>query len=163
MRFHFIGTDYAPPPLGREWALPVARAEGVDEYVHEHCHRVPYFDALHYLKHADGLMMLGSNDSSYTASKLFPYILAERPLLLVFHEGSLVTKLAAEVGAGRLFPFGDSTEIDDLAGEVYEHWFVRGGWRNYHAVDADRFQPFTAANMTRQLAACFAAAGSIAT
>jgi hypothetical protein len=29
LRFHFIGTDYAPPPLGRYWALPIAEQEGV--------------------------------------------------------------------------------------------------------------------------------------
>src|ERR1700722_16554905 len=42
VRFHFIGTDYAPRPLGREWVMPVARAEGVEAYVSEHCYRVPY-------------------------------------------------------------------------------------------------------------------------
>ena len=73
IRFHFVGTDYAPRPLGREWAKPVARREGIESFVAEHCYRVPYFDALYYLTHADALLAAGSNDPSYSASKIYPY------------------------------------------------------------------------------------------
>ena len=34
LRFHFIGTGYSPPPGGREWVMPIARAEGVACAVH---------------------------------------------------------------------------------------------------------------------------------
>src|SRR5665213_3218258 len=58
VRFHFIGTDYAPRPLGREWAMPVALEEGVGAYVSEQCYRVPYLDALYYLMNANALMAI---------------------------------------------------------------------------------------------------------
>jgi hypothetical protein len=39
------------------------------------------------------LLVLGSESAHYTASKIFPYILANRPLLAVFHEESSVVRI----------------------------------------------------------------------
>jgi len=163
MRFHFIGTDYAPPPQGREWVMPVARAEGVAANVREHCHRVPYFEALHYLLHADALVVIGSNDSTYTASKLFPYVLARRPLLLLFHQDSLVLKLAREIGAGIPVGFSATDEPDPLAAAVYERWFAGDGCLVPAGFNEEKFRPYTAANLTGTLAGCFDAAVAPAT
>ncbi|OIR15059.1 hypothetical protein GALL_41780 [mine drainage metagenome] len=157
-RFHFIGTDYAPPPLGHEWAMPVAREVGVADYVHEHCYRVPYFDALHYLTHADALIGVGSNDPTYSASKIFPYILARRPMLLVFHQDSLVSTFTRRVGAGRLWTFSGPGDIDRLAEEVLEGWFRNAGGRDYRPFDEEAFGPMTASHLTASLARVFDAA-----
>ncbi len=152
MRFHFIGTDYAPPPLGRMWAMPVAKAEGIADYVSEHCYRVPYFDALHYLLRADALIAVGSNDPSYSASKIFPYILAQRPMLVVFHHHSLVLAMARQMRCGVRFSFGDAGDTDRIAAEIHQQWFVDGGCRHCELTDPKTFEPFTSLNMTRQLA-----------
>jgi len=154
-RFHFIGTDYAPPPLGREWAAPIARAEGVADYVTEHCYRVPYFDALHYLRRADALVAVGSNDPTYSASKIFPYMLARRPLLLLYHHNSPVIRFAREARVGTPFSFAGPEDIDRLAERVHREWFVDGRRHRYEAFDEAAFQPFTAAALTARLAAVF--------
>ena len=155
MRFHFIGTDYAPPPRGREWAVPVATTEKVQAYVHEHRYRVPYFDALHYLLRADALTVVGSNDPTYSASKVFPYILARRPTLFLFHENSLVLKLADDVDAGVRVGFGGERDLARMVDQVYERWFVQGGHRAYRAFNEEKFRPFTAESLTQQLAGVF--------
>jgi hypothetical protein len=155
MRFHFIGTDYAPPPRGREWVVPVATAENVHAYVHEHPYRVPYFDALHYLLRADALAVVGSNDPTYSASKVFPYILARRPTLLLFHQDSLVLKFAEEVQTGVRIGFGHEPDVTQLVAQVYERWFVQGGHRAYRAFNEEKFRPFTAESLTQQLAHVF--------
>ena len=111
IRFHFIGTDYAPRPLGREWALPVAKAEGVEGFVSEHCYRIPYFDSLWYLTRADALVVAGSNDPTYSASKVYPYILARRPLLLVFNANSPVMAIAKELKCGSRYEFTSISPI----------------------------------------------------
>jgi len=158
VRFHFIGTSYAPPPLGREFVAPIARAEGVGDAVAEHCYRVPYFDALYYLSRAHALVAVGSDDPSYSASKIFPYILARRPLLLVFHRRSPVLRFAEQTGAGLRFAFDGPPDVDALADEVCRRWFAPAGPRAAGEFDAAAFAPFTAEAMTARLAEVFARA-----
>jgi len=155
VRFHFIGTDYAPRPLGREWAMPVARAEGVEAFVTEECYRVPYFDALSYLLNADALLGVGSNDPTYSASKIYPYVLAERPMLLIFNRESPVLAIAAELGCGSRFAFSGSGELDRLAQEIAAEWFLGGAMRRYQPYDPGAFRAYSAEGMTARLAACF--------
>ncbi|HMD60870.1 MAG TPA: hypothetical protein VKG78_05545, partial [Opitutaceae bacterium] len=124
VRFHFIGTDYAPPPYGRDWAMPVARAEGVEPFVSEHCYRVPYFDALHYLSRADALIAVGSNDPTYSASKIFPYVLAGRPMLVVFNTASPVMAIANAMGCGQRYAFGSPGDVGAIAAQVADGWFL---------------------------------------
>jgi hypothetical protein len=158
IRFHFIGTDYAPRPLGREWAMPVAIEEGVEFYVVEQCYRVPYFDALYYLSNADGLIAVGSNDPTYSASKIFPYVLAQRPMLIVFHENSPVLATAKAMKCGRRFAFHDASDIDRLAADVARDWFLNGEMGVPVQADLSAFSPYSSETMTRRLAACFDAA-----
>ena len=158
VRFHFIGTDYAPRPFGREWATPIALAEGIGDYVAEHCYRVPYFDALYYLVHADALVAVGSNDATYSASKIYPYVLARRPLLLIFNSGSPVIAIAKEIGCGRRYEFSGADDIENLSNNVVNEWFLKGGMRTYVETDPAAFVRYAAEGMTRQLVECFDAA-----
>jgi len=135
--------------------MPVAQAEGIEAYVQEHCYRVPYFDALYYLRNADALTAIGSNDPTYAASKIFPYILARRPMLLIFHEQSLVLDFARQASVGLRFSFSGPEDIVPLAEEVHRRWFVEGGRYAYTAFDEKMIAPFTAATLTGKLAAVF--------
>jgi hypothetical protein len=155
IRFHFIGTDYAPRPFGREWAMPVARAEGVDKYVTEHCYRVPYFDALYYLINADALLGVGSNDPTYSASKIYPYVLAMRPMLLIFNELSPVLRIASRIKCGLRFAFNDQSDMELLVQGVADEWFIKGRMREFSEPDLEAFAPYTAEGMTRGLAESF--------
>jgi hypothetical protein len=155
IRFHFIGTDYAPRPLGREWAMPIARAEGIESHVSEHCYRVPYFDALHYLVHADALLAVGSNDPTYSASKIYPYVLAKRPMLVVFNASSPVIAIANEIGCGIRYDFSGASAIEALSQSVADRWFIQGGMSKFQETNAEAFFPYTAEGMTRQLVDCF--------
>ena len=159
LRFHFIGTDYAPPPRGRYWALPIAEKEGVVDQVDEVCHRIPYFDALHYLTHADALVVLGSNDPSYSASKVFPYLFARRPLLTLVHESSLMLELAREQGIATSYGYPvvglDAPLIEALVSRVHQEWFVDGGWRRPPSGDLASLHRHSAAAMAQRLASVF--------
>lgn len=155
MRFHFVGTDYAPPPRGRAWALPVAAAEQVADYVDEHPARVPYFEALHYLQCADALAVIGSSDPTYSASKVFPYVLARRPALFIYHEKSPVLSFVQQIGGGLPIGFSVPSGIERSVDEVYAQWFVAGEYRNVCTVHEDKFRPYTAAALTAQLTEVF--------
>lgn len=160
VRFHFIGTGYAPPPLGEDTVAPIARAEGVAEHVREHRYRVPYFDALYYLRRAHALVAVGSSDATYSASKIFPYVMARRPLLLIFHERSLVRRFAREVQAGTLVSFNETDVVDDAANEVARAWFAARAWDYAPVLNEAALANYSAAAMTRQLARVFAAAAA---
>jgi glycosyltransferase involved in cell wall biosynthesis len=158
VRFHFVGTGYSPRPLGRDSVVPVARREGVEDFVSEHRYRVPYFDALSYLVNADALLALGSDDPAYSASKLYPYALAGRPMLVLFDRRSPVTAIARELGCGVRFEFGPGTDPAGLPRAIAEEWFKAGGMRRATPVDRGRFRPYSAEEMTRKLAAALARA-----
>jgi hypothetical protein len=155
MRFHFIGTDYAPPPLGRDWALPVAKEEGVLDFVTEHRYRVPYFDSLYYMKNADALTAVGSNDPTYSASKFFSYVLAGRPLLMIFHVQSPVLRFAETVGAGFTCGFKGAGDIPVMAEIINNKWFIEGRCREVRPFDKPAFSVFAAERMVAGLVQTF--------
>jgi hypothetical protein len=109
----FIGTSYAPPGTGSQTIKPVAEKWGVGEFVSEVTDRMPYFDTLFLLKKADALLVPGSTDTSYTASKIYPYILAQKPLLGVFYETSSVVNVINETNAGQVIAFNHLKHTPD--------------------------------------------------
>ncbi len=154
-RLHFIGTDYAPPPLGRLRVMPVAEREGVAPLVSEHCERVPYFDALHYLARADALMVVGSDDAAYSASKIFPYLLARRPLLVVAHPDSLMLSLARGQGFPCAYGLaGSDADAEKTAARIAHEWFGAGS-SFLPPGDPAALAPHTAEGMSARLAAVF--------
>ena len=50
-------------------------------------------------------MVVGSDEPHYTASKIFPYILARKPLLVVFHEASSVVTIVRETNSAALVTY----------------------------------------------------------
>lgn len=157
-RLHFIGTGYAPPPLGEDTVMPIAKAERVADVVSEHRYRVPYFDALYYLSRAGALVAIGSSDPGYSASKVFPYLLAGRPLLLLYHAQSPVLQLATQLGAGTRVGFGGPTSLDEATTHVEMQWFVGGGWAQAVRIGEEAFAPYSARAMTAALAGVLDAA-----
>jgi hypothetical protein len=102
-RFTFIGTSYAPKGKGKKTVEPVAEKIGVLDYVTEYTDRVPYFEGLSLLLEADMLFIPGSDDPAYTASKLYPYVLAKKPLMGIFNSASSVKSILEETRAGIVF------------------------------------------------------------
>lgn len=88
LRLHFIGTSYAPAGQGRATILPVARERGVADVVQEHPDRVAYSTALACMADADALLLCGSDDPSYNASKAHPLVSSGKPVLGVAHRRS---------------------------------------------------------------------------
>lgn len=156
LRLHFIGTSYAPPPLGRETIMPVAREHGVEDLVRETCHRVPYLEALHYLSRADAILAVGSDDPAYNASKLAPCLLAGRPLLAIFHaESPAHAFLARHASGARRVAFDPAGPSADAARADLAAWLDEGGWNRSPETSAADLGPLLASTMTARLAALF--------
>jgi glycosyltransferase involved in cell wall biosynthesis len=121
VQLHFIGTDYAPAGQGRKTIEPLAKSLGVTEHVQEYPQRVPYFEVLEMLRDAHMLLLPGSNDPQYTPSKLYPYILAGRPLLAVLHEKSGACDVLRSTNAGSFAAFGGTPDAADSQ-KLYRTW-----------------------------------------
>ena len=151
VRMHFVGTRYAPDGQASPTLLPIAEQYGVVDYVMEQTARVPYFQALNLLRNADMVVLLGSTDPNYTASKLYPYILARRPLLAVFNENSSVVDVLEATEAGTAVTYTEDEGRDALAGRTEQAW-TRILKRLPYTPDTnwEAFAPYTAEAMTRR-------------
>lgn len=110
IRFHFIGTSYAPNGQGVATIKPIANELGIADYVNEQTDRIPFYATISTLLTADALMIIGSNDPQYTASKIYPYILAERPLLAFFHPESSAAHIIKSCSTGKVISLIDSND-----------------------------------------------------
>jgi len=154
LKIHFIGTDYASDGHAVKSIAPVAADYGVADLVDEHPQRIPYFEALACLRDAEALIVPGSDDPGYTASKIYPYLLAHKPLLAIFHQTSDVVRILSETGGGTVVTFGGDDSVSALAERITTRWFQR--WPPPESVvDPSAFQLFTAREMTRRLCRIF--------
>jgi len=157
VRMHFVGTTYAANADGRYQILPFAREFGLDDVVEEQPKRVPHLDAIQILLDSNALLVVGSEAPHYTASKIFPYILAGKPLLAVLREESHAGKLMRELGAGTAVTFGPGRPLTaihgDIGSAVKEMLCLPRGWRP--PTRRETFEPFTARAVTARLAEVF--------
>jgi len=147
-RFVFVGTSYAPKGQGKKTIEPVADKEGILGYVREYTDRVPYFEGLSLLLQADLLFIPGSDDPAYTASKLYPYILAKKPLLGIFHSKSSAKYILEETNAGKVCTLDTNIvtiykELDTLLKSILEDKY-----RN--ETDWTLFEKYSAKEMTKK-------------
>jgi hypothetical protein len=157
VRMHFVGTTYAPKAEGLYQVLPIAREYGVDDIVEERPGRVQHLDAIQILLDSDALVVVGSEAPHYTASKIFPYILAAKPLLAIFHEESSAVKLLQETCAGNAVTFGTGRPPLSVVGEIgtalQELLRLPIGWRP--PTNWEKFERYTARAVTARLAEVF--------
>jgi hypothetical protein len=150
VQFWFIGTSYAAPGLGNKTILPIACKHKLEKQVTEITDRASYFETLFLLKKADLLCMLGSTDVSYTASKLFPYILAQKPLLGIFYHTSSVVDIITKTRSGEIVSFDGNhpatyyfRDCEAALKKIIEN---RGNLVN---TDWKAFEPYSAHALTR--------------
>jgi hypothetical protein len=156
LRLHFVGTDYAPAGRDRKTVEPVAIECGVGNLVGEQTARLPYFEALQCLLDADRLIVPGSDDPGYTASKIYPYILAKKPLLAIFHEQSSVVNVLKTTKAGTVITFRTGEEAESIAARIRESGWLAGSQESVEPpTDWSAFAPYTAREMTRRLCEIF--------
>ncbi|MDH5230962.1 MAG: hypothetical protein OEZ58_14855 [Gammaproteobacteria bacterium] len=111
LTLHFIGTSYDQGNKARKTVAPIAEQYGIEDLVKETTHRIPYFETLKCLKDADLVLAIGSDDPSYTASKIYPYLMLERPILAIFHQQSSVHSVLTTAGIDTVAGFSETTPL----------------------------------------------------
>jgi hypothetical protein len=157
LRLHFVGTSYSPNAASQSEIIALAREIGIEHLVTERPSRVSYLDALQLLLDSHALPVLGSDEPHYTASKLFPYILAERPLLTIFHEDSNVVDILRQTQAGQLVTYSAQHPLGEKLEELSEQLErVLRLPSDYHPPTRwEAFELYTTRAMTARLAHAF--------
>jgi hypothetical protein len=152
IELHFVGTSYAPGDRSTKTVEPIAVEYGVADIVKEYSHRLPYFEALQIMVDSDGILLIGSNDPGYTASKLYPCILARKPILAVFHEQSSVVDILDRCNAGKAVTFKAGDRPQDLTPQILTQlqWLQSLPSGYQPGTDWQALQPYTAKEMTRK-------------
>lgn len=114
LRFNFVGTSNQPDDTTLHRFRPLAEAAGVGDLVVETPQRLPYLDALDVLATSNVILLLGSDEPHYTASKIYPALMSGRPFLSLFHRASSAHRILEEAGGGRALSFATPAELEVL-------------------------------------------------
>ncbi len=91
----FIGTGQYPAKRITSYA----KDHQINDIVFEKRERFPFLHVLNYLSAADTVMIIGSTEEHYTASKTYQSLLSERPVISVFHHKSSAVKVMEDCKA----------------------------------------------------------------
>jgi len=105
---YFIGTSYAPKAEAKQSIYPIAEDFGLENQVTEMTDRIGFYSTINTLLAADALFLPGSNDPEYSASKIYPYLLAEKPLLAIVNPASSVKNILEEYGAKYIYTYNQA-------------------------------------------------------
>lgn len=156
VRLEFVGTSNQPGEGGSRFVQPIAERLGVAHLVRETPQRIPYLDALHVLANSHALLLVGSDEPHYTASKIYPALSSGRPYLSLFHEMSSAHAILSRAGGGVALSFGADRPVETLIEPATDALFQL-------ATSPDRFAPpdelvigeYSAAAIARSFAAIF--------
>lgn len=146
IKIYFIGTSYAPAGKGILTIAPVAEKFGISSYVTEYTDRIGFYQSINNLHHADGLIIIGSEQAAYTASKVYPYILSEKNLLGIFNAESSAGKVILQCNAGHLITLNQSPME---AFETFKNYIEDILSHKKPQTDWSAFQPYTANYLTK--------------
>ena len=160
LRLHFFGTSNQTGGAREHRVLPVARELGVDDAVREYPVRIPYLDALAVQVQASAVLLMGSTEHHYTASKLYPALLSQRPILAVYHEKSSVAEIMKDVTSpptGQLVTYDDERRAEQHAAYIAQslQTLISGGRWPDTSWNHSQLARFSAESLAAELAAIF--------
>ena len=160
-RLELAGTSYATGSSAERTMAPVLGEFLPPGAVTESPDRIGYLETLRRLKGADRLVLFGSDDPAYTASKLYNYVLSRRPLLVICREESTVGKIVRETKAGEVITFGEDEvrlggriKIRQEWKQAMERWLAMDPAKE-PGTDWQAFREYTAEGMTKKLCRFF--------
>ena len=154
--FNFVGTSNNAKTNEDRVVLPMAERRGVAGLISEKPQRIPYADALQITATSDVLLLIGTTEAHYTASKIFNNLMTGRPFLSIYHCKSSAHAILKSAGGGFAhcfdsFPPSD-IELEPLV-ESLEHLALRPG--SVGKVDPTSYEPYTARNIAARYARIF--------
>jgi hypothetical protein len=118
LRFNFIGTSNQPSGFGAFKITALAEKFGIGKFISETPQRIPYLQALDVLANSEALILIGSDEPHYTASKIYPALLSGRPILALFHKASSAYDILKRSGGARVFGFNTNEELKSMTDAI---------------------------------------------
>lgn len=115
IQLYFVGTGSYPAKR----ITAYAKEYGLEDIVTEIRERYPFLHILNFLSKSDKIMLIGSTEKHYTASKTFQCLLSNRPLFAMLHEESSAVEVIQECNANKAtVMYKEGEEIDDLVSKI---------------------------------------------
>jgi hypothetical protein len=105
VRLLFVGTGSRPDDPSSGAVTPIARECGAGEFVIEVAERQSYSNVLQLLHQVQAVMILGSSEPHYTASKTFQALMSGRPILAMLRAESTACEFLANQQGVSLIAF----------------------------------------------------------
>lgn len=156
LRVNFIGTSANPDAADGLWIRPLAEAAGVADAFHEEPRRRPYLEALALQARSDAILMLGSAEPHYTASKIYGVMMTGRPYLSVYHKSSSSHEILSRAGGGIALSFDGAAALPSLVGPLADAIVKLATAPDaFGRVDPTAYRDFTAASIAEQYGKIF--------
>lgn len=156
LRLNFVGTSNQPDDRSTFQVRPLAAQAGVDDLVREVPQRVPFLEALSLLATSQGLLLIGSDEPHYTASKIYPALMSKTPFLSLFHDNSSAHRILTAAGGGVSLSFEDAASLAALRGSLKDALLTLATKpKSLGRSDPDTYAAYTAHAVAGQFAAIF--------
>lgn len=160
LRLHFFGTSNQTSIDAPMRVLPIAQELGVSDCVTEVAPRIDYLDALTVQTQATVILMMGSSEKHYTASKLYPGLLSKRPIFAMYHEESSVIEIlsrATRRPTVRVITYNDTQRAENRLEAIYTELadIIENQHYNVEDIDFEAMSEFSAEALAGKLAAVF--------
>lgn len=111
----FLGTGFYAGTTIADYA----KQYGIEAIVHEVRARFPFLHVLNFLAAAYTVMIIGSTEKHYTASKTFQALLSKKPVFGIFHQESSAVAIMKECNAtGFLVEYHEQAEEQELKSAI---------------------------------------------
>ena len=144
--FNFLGTSYAPNGKGKKTIAPLAKEFNLNNIVNEETDRLPFYQTINTLADFDILFICGSNDPKYTASKIYPYLLLEKPLLAIFNQQSSVVSILKSCSNATVVTFQETEKVQFAKILTFFKDYMQINYK----LNKVNFTPYTAREMSRK-------------
>ncbi len=146
LKFYFIGTSYAPAGFREPSIMPLAKQYNVEANVVEVTGRIGFYHTLAILTQAAALFIPGSDDPNYTASKIYPCLLTNKPMLAIFNSRSPALDVLKDCGVADAYSYDETSDIQPKIGHFLE--MVLNGTGGPPRYNKDCISGFSAGSLT---------------
>jgi hypothetical protein len=148
IRLYFIGTGNYSHKSITDYAVE----NSVDQYVVEIRDRFPFLHILNFLSAAKGVLLIGSTEKHYTASKTFQVILSGKPVFAILHAQSTAVDIFNESRAADfLVEYHENDRTEDLLLRIKETFITFINQLKMYNPDLTKLENYSSKESARAL------------
>ncbi len=148
IKLFFLGTgNYTHKSIS-----DYAKEHQIDDIVIEIRRRYPFLHILNFLSKAFGVVVIGSTEKHYTASKIFQSILSKRPVYSIFHTESSAVEILQQCKAGQFtVKYSENQDKSALKKQIEETFYNFSTQNDVWKADLSALEKYSAKESARKL------------